>query len=152
METVKLCNIAEYEDIKLKNIIDDLQYMIDPDCCETQFDFVNEIQTAIDILKKLKTRVLSYDELDESDIVWLEKRMKKGYENNAYVEAALPRTSPFDKRNGEYVFYIRDGRDYDCASIHEIKYYGSAWRCWNKKPTKEQMLQTAWPELEEENA
>ena len=142
--------ITELIDDKLKGLIADLEYMIDPDCTETQFDFVNEVQEAILILKRLRTRVLAFEELDGADVVWLEKRMNKGFEYLSDTETALPRTSPFDKRNGEYVFYIRDGRDYDCASIHEIKYYGSAWRCWNKKPTKEQMLQTKWLEMEEE--
>lgn len=44
--------------MKLQKIIDDLEYLINEDCTDTQFDYADSIDCAIEILEKVKRFVI----------------------------------------------------------------------------------------------
>lgn len=96
-----------------KTVIEALQYMISKDCTETQFDYADEIETAIALLKERKAKqpIHIHEEFQEHD--W--------YRNEA----------------GEIDDFAFDV-DYHNGPMCKRCYYSFCMHCdpngWNKKP------------------
>lgn len=75
-----------------------------------------------------KPRVLGYDEIEGADAVWLEIRHTNGIE----IEVTAFKTCGERMMGFEHGFF------------QSIPLYGKQWRCWSKKPTREQMEKEEW--------
>lgn len=75
-----------------------------------------------------KPRVLDYDEIADADAVWLEIR----HTNAIEIEVTAFKTCGERMMGFEHGFF------------QSIPLYGKQWRCWSKKPTREQMEKEEW--------
>lgn len=92
---------------------------------------VQALADAITLLKEQQPRVLSLREITGKEAVWNEWTSVDGF-----VECML--------------FYREDAVDYVFAECNGLMLYfdkaeyGSSWRCWDKRPTVEQMHDEQW--------
>ena len=95
------------------------------------FTLVSKLKDAIQFLSEELPRVLTLDEAYTADFVWYESRSV--YNSNfGTVRIGDTRQSVRIRRLcGSYAY--EDKRD-----------YGSTWRCWNKKPSDEEMKAVKW--------
>lgn len=79
--------------------------------------------------------ILTLDEAKGADVFWYESRCV--YDSDFGRVGKLDGVTVAIERMGRSGFAFEDGRD-----------YGSAWRCWNMKPTDEQRKAVPWKEVE----
>lgn len=84
------------------------------------------LDACADRMEIYQTRVLTLEEADDADVVWLEQRKKAGTADVRRVLVA-----------GEQVVVMAFG----CTSISFLPLagYGKTWRCWNQRPTLVEM-------------
>ena len=88
-------------------------------------------------LEYIEPRILTFDEAFDSDVVFYESRCiyDSGY---GELFCGNAKFSVKIERIGKSGFAVEDERD-----------YGSAWRCWNVKPSEEQSKSEPWKEYRE---
>jgi len=87
---------------------------------------------AIALLKALEPRVMTLDEVCDTEIVWIETLQ--------YDELFPALTvAVYDDNTAGFYWVDEDGEQYLDTWDYNIK-----WRCWNKKPTNEQREAVKW--------
>lgn len=95
---------------------------------------------ALTFLKKQEPRVMTLEEVKQHDnqdgCVW--------FEQPTYNAVAA-----FARRDGEYEEYTEIISPYLLGTpINHVlmsnTFYGELWRCWNARPTEEQIQETTW--------
>ena len=124
--------------IDRKSVIDALEYLISEDCTDNQFDYADEIEAAIALLKEQEPRVLTLDELralyNTVHFVWVEDNGDDNcFDGYAEVDVYKEKVELFEF--GNEVQWEPDNDN-----------YGKTWRCWSSRPTDEQMEATPWTE------
>lgn len=90
-----------------------------------------------------KPRLMTLEEVQKADYVWLEVNWPYTKNHEPYLEIALP--VPYEDWNHEDMILFRVKADFDNAGHTCSAYYhGIVWRCWTAKPTPEQMTETEW--------
>ena len=128
-----------YSKAEIQQIIDDLenhayaQYWDDRhddvyDACSPAMQ--DAVKAAVDLIIDLtgEAYVLKPDEIPTADAVWLE--IKHPNENILAVTAY--RSHGERRMTFEHGFY------------RSLPLYGKQWRCWSKRPTKEQRIKEEW--------
>lgn len=90
-------------------------------------------------LEYIEPRILTLDEAFDSDVVFYESRSV--YESGSGYGEIFGSDAGCGvkvERIGKSGFAFEDERD-----------YGSAWRCWNTRPTEEQRKSEQWKEYRE---
>lgn len=108
--------------IDRESVIDALEYLISEDCTDNQFDYADEIEAAIALLKEQEPRVMTL-------IEWIRA------------------PEPVD---GECMCYEIKDKGLQAMLVKAFDgarhLYGKAFRCWTSRPTDEQMEATLWKE------
>ena len=112
------------------DIAESLEYMISEDCCETQFDFRDEVREAISIIKSHIPRVMTLEEiLSRTDqfACWMQWR-----DDPFFLAVVRPREDIIDYVgiNNAFVFFPEQ--------------YGKEVVIWTGKPTEGQRKAVKW--------
>ena len=96
---------------------------------------------ALDLLKAQEPRVLTLDEVrrDHDRVLWIECDDSKTQSIGQY----RGQVCWHDRHIGKWERFTTIGfaNDY----LHrETEKYGKTWRCWNARPTEDQMRETPW--------
>ena len=120
--------------VKREEILSELNELIHDSPVRVPVEVMNGLKHT---LEYIEPRVLTFDEAFDSDVVYYESRCiyDSGYGeifgSNAGFGVKI-------ERIGKSGFAFEDERD-----------YGSAWRCWNVKPSEEQRKRELWKEYRE---
>lgn len=119
----------------METVIEALQYMISENCTETQFDYTDDIEAAIALLKEQEPRVLDWDEIKNYSVVWGEFRGVKDIyplivtlDNKGRPLSWNPNINVSD----EFLLIVYDEEDRKNT------------RCWNHEPSDEQRQEVEW--------
>ena len=101
-------------------------------------------ENAIELLKAKLPRTLKLEELLSicEEPVWLEPKSGKSYTGWVLIDNIREGAGETDIK----LRLTRPGRVMICPNID---LYGSKWRCWTSKPTKEQMEAEPWATKQE---
>lgn len=127
--------------IDCKDVIAALEYLISGECTDNQFDYMEEIEEAIKLLKAQESRVLTLEELKtigDKDAVYLETIVMNLGEPNVKPAIYQP-----DNSDDEYVCVVSTWCKSGFYGPHN---YLKTWRCWSAKPTDAQREAVPWTE------
>lgn len=112
----------------LSNLKDD----IGRDRNGTLWHYGQAIDEILELLKEQQPRLLTLEEVKQTEVVWCEWGSVDGY-----VECMM-----FDKvdADGDYRLTEKIG----CTVYYDPSEYNESWRCWSARPTDEQMKETEW--------
>lgn len=92
------------------------------------------VKEAIDLLKADAPRVLTLEELMGFDGAFL-------IEYNKSLVSLNPTWATFHFMDEKWVFLYKDV----VIAHYSVEQYGRTWRCWSRRPDREQMEATPWP-------
>lgn len=99
-------------------------------------------EDALALLKEQEPRVLTLDEVrrDREWVVWIECDASKTQNIGQYKG----KVSWYNKHLGDWERFLTiESGEY---LFRESDEYGKTWRCWNARPTPDQMRDTKWGE------
>lgn len=118
-----------------EDVIEALEFLLDPACTDTQFDYYYEIRAAIAFLKEQEARVLDWNEIGTVDgAVWLEDR-----DENEVVPGLV-----MQMHSAVNLDIKKDGKLRTASASRSD--YGDGWRAWSARPTEEQRKAVKWNE------
>lgn len=111
-------------DVPVQSLIDHIKTAVDVD------PWAKEMAEAL--LKEQEPRVMTADEVQEDEPVWIEVP-----QSDEIWPALLRKTDWFD-----YPTWAMRGYAIGGYYLHSA--YGRDWRCWTAKPTEDQRLAVKW--------
>lgn len=112
------------------DIAESLEYMISEDCCETQFDFRDEVRKAVSIIRSHIPRIIPLDEIrahNDQFACWMQWK-----DGSFFLSVVRPREDIIDYVgiNHAFVFFPEQ--------------YGKEVVVWTNKPTEKQRRAVKW--------
>lgn len=139
--------------MQLTKMIDDFENVMNVAEHNGKFVFIDYgyLKDTVDFLKQQLPRVMTYDEVkaagksnkyehldDRIIFIWLEIRGGK-------IVLVRPEYSYYHEWDNDYKHCILlDFVNFKFDELFWEKDYGKAWRCWTKRPTKEQRKAAKW--------
>lgn len=93
------------------------------------------MRDAIAMLKAQEPRLMTLEEIQHTDAVWLETH---GWVDGDVFETVLRRRSDFE----DYVTEFADNDDGDIDCVNAT--LGIDWRCWTSRPDDKRRAETPW--------
>ena len=114
----------------LASLAESLEYMISEDCCETQFDFRDEVREAVSIIRLHIPSVMTIDEIrsrTDQFACWMQWK-----DGSLFLAVVRPR--------GDMIDYVGINN----AFVFFPEQYGKEVVIWTGKPTEEQRRAVKW--------